>query len=78
DVNGNIINLDDGVSHQVTLSLDTNVTGTSTFQVILNSGYDAVAGGTIKLNLNELKVEDGYDATDWVLNTADDTTPNSE
>lgn len=78
DVNGNIINLDDGVSHQVTLSLDTTVTGDSTFQVILNSGYDAVAGGTIKLNLNELKVEDGYAATDWTLSTADDTTPNSE
>ena len=78
DVNGNIINLDDGVSHQVVLSLDTLVTGTSTFQVLFNSGYDAVAGGTIQLNFDDLKAEDGYTNTDWVLNSEDDNTPNSE
>lgn len=70
DSSGNAINLDDGNAHAVIIQYTTLVSGAATFNLVLNSGYNALTQ-PVAVNITGLMSEDGQVNHAWVINSKD-------
>lgn len=76
DKNGNQIALNDGKEHKVVAYFKTNDAGQVDFTLDLNAGYN-VADSSLAVQINQLYVEDGNEATAWQINPNDSGTASS-
>lgn len=70
DSSGNSINLDDGNAHAVIIKYTTLVSGATTFNLVINSGYNALTQ-PVAVNITGLMSEDGQVNHNWVINSKD-------
>lgn len=75
-VDGAKVNLNDGNSHKVVVKFDTAVSGIVNLSMYLNAGYD-LESAPLGVTIGGMYVEDGYNATSWVINPNDTTTASS-
>lgn len=76
DNNGNQITLNDNNEHKVVAYFKTKAAGPVDFTIDLNAGYD-LTSNSLAVKINHLYVEDGKEATDWQINSADSGTASS-
>lgn len=70
DTSGSSINLDDGNAHAVIIKYTTLSSGSARFNLILNSGYNALTQ-PVAVNITGLMSEDGQINHNWVINSKD-------
>lgn len=75
-VDGAKVNLNDGNSHKVVVKFDTAVSGIVNLSMYPNAGYD-LESAPLGVTIGGMYVEDGYNATSWVINPNDTTTASS-
>ena len=68
---GTTINLNDGTSHKFVITFATLVSGTASFSLLGNYGYNPLTVGQTGFSITDLKDEDGVSSTTWVLSFAD-------
>lgn len=70
DTSGSSINLDDGNAHAIIIKYTTLSSGSASFNLILNAGYNALTQ-PVAVNITGLMSEDGQINHDWVINSKD-------